>query len=80
MTRYRVDLSSAVRVAAQVDVELGTVATWLVRSGRARTLVEGLPRPAADEAAVQQALERNPHLRDVALQLWAADQLGRRTD
>lgn len=74
MPAFRVTWSQPATVAATVTVDLEDLAAWAV----AADVVRGLTTPegtAARVADLTVSLERNPHLRDALLRMWAAQHM-----
>lgn len=68
MPAYKVTWTQEAVATATVDVELDELARWAI----AASVVRSGPEPtAADPIALQRSLERNPHLRDALLRLYA---------
>lgn len=68
MPAYEVTWTQAAIATATVDVELDELARWAITAG----VIRSGPEPgAADPIALQRSLERNPHLRDAVLRLYA---------
>jgi len=68
MPAYRVTWTETAIATATVDVELDELARWAI----AADVIRLGPEPAAaDPVALQRSLERNPHLRDALLRLYA---------
>lgn len=68
MPTYRVTWTQEAVATATVDVELDELARWAIAAG----VVRSGPEPAtADPVALHRSLERNPHLRDALLRLYA---------
>lgn len=71
MPAYKVTWTQAAIATATVDVELDELARWAITAG----VIRSGPEPtAADPVALQRSLERNPHLRDAVLRLYATRQ------
>ncbi|KDA07203.1 hypothetical protein DC31_00400 [Microbacterium sp. CH12i] len=70
MPAYKVTWTQTVIATATIDVELDELAHWAIRAGIVRAGGKKSPL-APDPRALQQSLERNPHLRDALLRLYS---------
>lgn len=71
MPAYEVTWTQTAIATAVVDVELEELARWAIAAG----VVRSGPEPgSADPVALHRSLERNPHLRDAVLRLYATRQ------
>ncbi|MEV8135197.1 MULTISPECIES: hypothetical protein [Microbacterium] len=71
MPAYKVTWTQQAIATAIVDVELDELARWAISAGVVRAGPE--PRPAEVEA-LRRSLERNTHLRDAVLRVYATRQ------
>jgi hypothetical protein len=71
MPAYKVTWTQQAIATATVDVELDELARWAISAGVVRAGPD--PRPA-DAEALRRSLERNTHLRDALLRLYATRQ------
>lgn len=67
MPAFKVTWTQTAIASASVDVELDELAAWAIRAG----VIHSTATTTPDQAALRDSLERNSHLRDALLRLYA---------